>query len=76
MSAYQDGDFTIPVKLEIKEFNDKRNTLYIAIALNKIKTTEVLGRGNTMNGVTQQPRSVTISISELFKKTTPLIKVL
>ena len=71
VSAYCDGEYTIPVKLEIKEFKDKQNTLYVTIALGKIKTTEVLGRGNTENGVTQQPRSVNISISQLLSKINP-----
>ena len=30
--------------------------------------TEVLDRGNTINGVTQQPRSANISIANIFSK--------
>lgn len=71
MSAYQDGDFVVLVKLEVKKFKDKKNTLYVAISLEKIKRTEVLGRGNTENGVTQQPRSVNISIAKIFEKINP-----
>ena len=33
----QDGSDIVPVKLEIKEFADKQNTLYVAIALESIK---------------------------------------
>jgi hypothetical protein len=33
--------------------------------------TEVLDRGNTINGVTQQPRSVNISIANIFSKINP-----
>ena len=33
--------------------------------------TEVLGRGNTETGVTQQPRSVNISIAKIFEKINP-----
>ena len=33
--------------------------------------TEVLGRGNTDIGVTQQPRSVTICIAKIFEKINP-----
>ncbi len=69
VSAFQDGECIIPVKLEIKEFNDKQNTLYVAISLNKIKTTEVSGQGNTTSGVTQYSRSVAnISIYCFLKK--------
>ena len=41
MSAYRDGEYLIPVKLEVKKFKDKQNTLYVAIFLEKIKMTEV-----------------------------------
>ena len=71
MSAYQDGDFIIPVKLEVKQFKDKQNTLYVAISLEKIKKTEVSGQGNTENGVTQNSRSVNISIARIFEKINP-----
>ena len=36
-SAFVDGENIIPVKLEVKEFSDKENTLYVAIALESIK---------------------------------------
>ena len=71
MSAYQDGDFIVPVKLEVKQFKDKQNTLYVAISLEKIKMTEVLKQGNTGNGVTQNSRSVDISIAQIFAKINP-----
>ena len=71
MSAYQDGDYLVPVKLEIKQFKDKKNTLYVAISLNKIKMTELNARGDTYEGVTQRTRSVNISISKIFEKINP-----
>ena len=71
ISAYQDGDFIVPVKLEVKQFTDKQNTLYVAISLEKIKKTEVLKQGNTETGVTQNSRSVDISIAQLFSKINP-----
>ena len=74
MSAYQDGDFVIPVKLEVKKFKDKKNILYVAISLEKIKKTEVSESGDTENGVTQNSRSVNISISQLFSKINPIDK--
>ena len=71
-SAYQDGEYIVPVKLEIKEFKDKKNALYVAISLNQIKKTEVWKQGITENGVAQNSRSVNISISEYFRKINPL----
>ncbi len=72
ISAFQDGEFIIPVKLEIKEFFDKQNTLYVAIALEKIKKTEVSKQGTTENGVAQNSRSVIISISDLMRAVNPI----
>ena len=71
ISAYQYDGFVVPIKLEIKQFNDKPNALYVAISLNKIKMTEVSGQGNTETGVTQSSRSVIISIADIFKKINP-----
>ena len=71
LSAFENGENIVPVKLEIKEFNDKDNTLYVAVALETIKKTEVSGQGNTENGVTQNSRSVNISIPDLISKINP-----
>ena len=71
MSADQDGDFIVPVKLEVKQFKDKQNTLYVAISLEKIKKTEVWKPGNTEDGVTPNSRSVNISIAKIFEKINP-----
>lgn len=66
-SAFEDGNDIIPVKLEVKEFMDKKNTLYIAIALESINKDEIVGQGDTKNGVTQYPPSSDISLSDLLK---------
>ncbi len=71
MSAYREGDSIVPVKLEIKKFEDKQNTLYVAISLDKIKMAELHARGNTVNGVTQRTRSTTISIPDSTQKINP-----
>ncbi|MBQ7319132.1 MAG: hypothetical protein IJW97_02980 [Clostridia bacterium] len=70
-SAFRDGEYVVPVKLEVKEFTDKPSKLYVAIALEKIKMTEVSEQGNTKNGVTQDSRSVTISIADLLRNVNP-----
>ena len=72
IGAFNDGKYIVPVKLKIKEFNDKENVLYVAVALEKVKATEVSGQGNTNNGVTQNSRSVAnISLAQLFRKINP-----
>ena len=74
VSAFEDGSNIIPVKLEIKEFVDKDNSLYVAIALESIKKDEVVKQGNTENGVTQNSRSSVIKIADLFSKINPIDK--
>ena len=72
ISVFEDGDYFVPVKLEVKEFKDKQNTLYVAISLQKIKKTEVSKQGNTENGVTQNSRSATINVADLMRNVNPL----
>ncbi len=71
-SAFIDDQSIVPVKLEIKEFNDKNNKLYVAIALDKIKKTEVLeDRAFLDKEVTHSSLSVNISICDLLKNVNP-----
>ncbi len=71
VSAFEDGDDIVPVKLEVKEFFDKDNSLYVAVALERIKKDEVVKQGNTEDGVTQNSRSSTIRLADLFSKINP-----
>ncbi|MBQ3124984.1 MAG: hypothetical protein IJC09_06160 [Clostridia bacterium] len=71
VSAFEDGENIIPVKLEIKEFNDRTNKLYVAIALEGIKKNEVVKQENTNNSVTQALARSNISISQLLKNVNP-----
>ena len=71
VSAYQEGENIVPVKLEVKKFKDKTSSLYVAISLSAIKKTEVWKQGTTDNGVAQNSRSVNISIADLFKNINP-----
>lgn len=71
VSAFSDGDDVIPVKLEVKEFSDKNNALYVIITLGSIKKDEVIMEGDTENGVTQATRSSIISISQFLSKINP-----
>ncbi len=71
ISAFEDGTDIVPVKLEVKEFIDKDNSLHVAIALERIKKDEVVKQGNTEFGVTQNSRSSNIRIADLFSKINP-----
>ncbi|MBE6547932.1 MAG: hypothetical protein E7667_03515 [Ruminococcaceae bacterium] len=71
MSAFEDGDNVVPVKLEVKEFSDKKNSLYVAITLEGIKKAEVWKSGSSVEDVAHSSRSANISISRLFEKINP-----
>lgn len=47
VSAFEDGDRVVPVKLEVKEFYDKENTLYVAISLESIKKMRSSHKGSS-----------------------------
>lgn len=66
-SAFENSDGIIPVKLEIKEFYDKANRLYVAVALEAIKKDRVVSMGvpNTRSHIRTSP--VNISISDIFE---------
>ena len=71
ISAFEDADRIIPVKLEVKEFWDKENTLYVAISLEGIKKDEVVTQEVAKNDVAPSARSSEIMIADLFAKINP-----
>ena len=72
VSAFQNIDDIIPVKFEIKEFSDKQNALYIAVALESIKKDRIDAKGTSKNGVAQFANlSSTISIVDFLKNVNP-----
>ena len=71
-SAFVDGNDIIPVKLEVKEFSDKENTLHVAIALESIQKDEIVKQEDaSKGGARQYSPSSTISIAEYFRKINP-----
>lgn len=70
-SAFETADSIIPVKLSIKEFADKPNRLYVAVALEGIKKDRVVSMGVPKNRSHVRTSPVTISISEIFKNVNP-----
>lgn len=70
-SAFENDTDIVPVKLEIKEFLDKPNRLYVAVALEGIKKDRVKSMGvpNIRSHVRTSP--VNISISDLLQKINP-----
>ena len=70
LSAYEDGGI-VPVQLEVKEYTDKNNKLYMAVTLNKIST-EVKALRRGQNSPLINASSVdTISVRELVEKINP-----
>ena len=49
VSSFRDGGLITPVKLEIKEFNDKANSLYVAIALESFPADNVTEKEQDRN---------------------------
>lgn len=68
VSAFEDGNHVVPVKLEVKEFIDKnkKNALYVAITLEKIKKDEIVTTSSPDKNQNYGAPSSTISIADLF----------
>ena len=66
-SAFQNDTDIIPVKLSVKEFSDKTNRLYIAVALEGIKKDRVESVGVQDNLTHIHTSPVTISIKDIFE---------
>ena len=71
VSAFEDGELIVPVKLAIKELANDPNMLYVAIALEGIKKDEVVTSRSPDTDFTSNARSSTISIPDLFRKINP-----
>ncbi len=70
-SAFENDIDIVPVKLSIKEFTDKPNHLYVAVALESIKKDRVISMGVPNNRSHVRTSPVTISIRDLFSKINP-----
>ena len=70
MSAFADENGIVPVRLTVKEFKDKDNSLYALITLEKIET-EIFERGeSSMTTPTSYPVSE-MSIPDIVSKIKP-----
>ena len=67
ISAFESSTEITPVKLEIKEFYNKPNRLYVAISLEGIKKDRVESMGVPTNRSHVRTSPVTISIAEPLK---------
>ena len=71
-SAFENDTDIIPVKLEIKEFYDKPNRLYVAVALEGIKKDRVKSMGVPNNRSHIRTSPVAISIHDLLSNVNPI----
>ena len=73
MSALKESKNSyVPIQFEIKEFIDKQNSLYIAIALNKIEV-DVSGQTSDKGIGENNPRSTSkISIADIIRNINPV----
>ena len=70
MSAFADENGIVPVRLTVKEYKDKDNSLYALITLEKIET-EIVGRGESL-ATTPTPYPVSeMSITDIVSKIKP-----
>ena len=70
LSAFADENGIVPVRLTVKEFKDKENSLYALITLGKIET-EIVGRGESL-ATTPTPYPVSeMSIPDIVSKIKP-----
>ena len=73
LSAFSDGKDIVPVKMEVKEFKDKNNSLYVLITLEKIKTdkkieTEIVGQATQEESAPISYPVSNIRITEIISK--------
>ena len=65
LGAFQDSDYIIPVKLEIKKESGDTGNLYVVVAMTKIERTSVMGSEVPDSNESDQPLPVTGSIYSL-----------
>ncbi len=71
VSAFQDGDRIVPVKLEIKEFFTNKSKFYVAITLESIQKGEIVMSRSSEKSFTSNTPSPTVSIAQLFRHVNP-----
>lgn len=72
LSAFKDGDYVIPVELQVKEFKDgTKNKLYLTVTLQKIEADLMAAPRNT-NGSANTAKSTSVySLHDIIKNVNP-----
>ena len=74
LGTFRNGESIIPVKLEIKQNRNIPNNLYLAVAMTKIKETDVMGSAHDDGISSNNSLPVTdpvYSISQIVSKINP-----
>lgn len=72
VSAFADKDGIVPVRMLVKEFDDKANSLRMTVSLNKIEDSlHTQTPTNKSDGQKYAPLSSNISLSDFFAKVNP-----
>lgn len=76
ISAFSDNSNVVPVQLEVKNFENQPNGLYLNVVLSKIKKSAVVTESHTDYSEASTPlvADSTISLSQLFANVNPTDK--
>ena len=68
LAVFSDGEFIVPVKFLVKEFDRMDNVLYVTITLQKINEAEVLGQRTATNEHNSPRSAVYISLADFLSE--------
>lgn len=68
VSAFRDGDYVIPVQLEIKKASDVGGRLYLTVAMTKIEASVLGGTIDNNQAFPLIPASITYNLADIFRE--------
>ena len=71
VSAFKDGDYVIPVQLEIKKSSDVGGRLYLTVAMTKIEASVLEGTIDENQAFPLIPASTTYNLADIFREINP-----
>ena len=71
VSAFRDGDYVIPVQLEIKKSSNDGGRLYLTVAMTKIEASVLGGTVDENQALHLIPASITYNLADIFRKINP-----
>ena len=71
VSAFRDGDYIIPVQLEIKKSSTDGGRLYLTVAMTKIEASVLGGTVDENQALHLIPASITYNLADIFREINP-----